>query len=383
MNSLTIALNLMRRMIRTRKDLFFYLLLPCLVISGTIALLGQNDTSENNIIYLNQDQGPAGSFLVQELSKSRGYHLMEAKNQDEIKQAVKDHNVWLGFTLPANFSSSLLAGEEPKAVTYELTDSEPAYTFKLNLAQNVERLSQAAAAVAAPDENTRNISFKQVLAGMSQPQVKAAITDEQLYTKPGLTNVTGFTLMFLMGLITSTVSIINQDRIQRTMARIFSAPVRSYEMVLGNFIGSFAVGAIQIVIILLVTRGGLGYDYGLPLGAQLLIMLAFLLVTMGIASTVSGLIRNQSNAGMLNTLIIIPTCMLGGCFWPIKIMPDYLQKAANFVPQKWVFDAMDTIGTGGTIADIWLPLSVLGLMAAILLAIGSVILRPQEGAAGA
>ena len=62
----------------------------------------------------------------------------------------------------------------------------------------------------------------------------------------------------------------------------------------------------------MVSRYIMGYDYGVEIFPHFLILGAFMLVTMGIASTVAGFIRNPQNIGMLNNLIIFPTCMLGG-----------------------------------------------------------------------
>lgn len=160
--------------------------------------------------------------------------------------------------------------------------------------------------------------------------------------------------------------------------RMFSAPVRSYEIALGNFLGSSMVGLIQIAVVLSLGKWVLRYDYEVPMYLYFLVLAAFMLVSMGIAGTVAGLIRNPNNTGTLNSLILTPTCMLGGCFWPLSIMPDYMQKAANFMPQKWAIQAVDIAAAGGGWDELWLPFAILGLMAVILLAIGSAILRPNE-----
>jgi ABC-2 type transport system permease protein len=74
--------------------------------------------------------------------------------------------------------------------------------------------------------------------------------------------------------------------------------------------------------------------------------------------------------------------MLGGCFWPVSIMPDWMQKLSNFVPQKWAIDAIERMATGQRLADIGMNLGVLTLLAVILIGIGSVILRPEEAEVG-
>ncbi|AQT83792.1 ABC-type transport system involved in multi-copper enzyme maturation, permease component [Paenibacillus larvae subsp. larvae] len=112
----------------------------------------------------------------------------------------------------------------------------------------------------------------------------------------------------------STVSLILDDRKQKTMARMFTAPVRSSEIALGNFLGGWLVGTLQIALILVMTMYVLKVDLNISFLDQFIVMECFLLTALGLASTVAGLIRNMNNVGVANMLIIIPSFMLGGCF---------------------------------------------------------------------
>ncbi|SDM93527.1 ABC-2 type transporter [Paenibacillus sp. yr247] len=169
---------------------------------------------------------------------------------------------------------------------------------------------------------------------------------------------------------------------KRTMARTYAAPVRSIEIVFGNFMGSFMVGTLQVLVILLVTRYVTNYEYGLPFLSQFIILEFFLLASMGIVSAVASLVKNTSYVGMVNTLVVTPTCMLGGCFWPISLMPDWMQKIANFVPQKWVIEAIQRMAAGQSLSQMWMHMGVLILFALILLGVGSVILKPGDAEVG-
>ncbi|MDT2194054.1 ABC transporter permease [Paenibacillus larvae] len=109
----------------------------------------------------------------------------------------------------------------------------------------------------------------------------------------------------------STVSLILDDRKQKTMARMFTAPVRSSEIALGNFLGGWLVGTLQIALILVMTMYVLKVDLNISFLDQFIVMECFLLTALGLASTVAGLIRNMNNVGVANMLIIIPSFMLG------------------------------------------------------------------------
>ncbi|MNG30753.1 hypothetical protein D3C84_1164310 [compost metagenome] len=74
--------------------------------------------------------------------------------------------------------------------------------------------------------------------------------------------------------------------------------------------------------------------------------------------------------------------MISGCFWPVSFMPDYMQKLANITPQLWAIEAIDRLSMGQGFHTAVMPILILILFAAVLLAFGAVVLRPSRGAIG-
>ena len=107
-------------------------------------------------------------------------------------------------------------------------------------------------------------------------------------------------------------------------------------------------------------------------------MEAFILASLGIASAVAGMVKNADQLGIVNTLVMTPTCMIGGCFWPIAFMPDFMQKLANFVPQKWAIESMKLLAQGNDVSSIGIHLGILVLFAVVLLGFGAAVLHPGE-----
>ncbi|WP_342479142.1 ABC transporter permease [Paenibacillus sp. FSL H7-0350] len=377
---LIIAWNMIRRSIGTFRGLMVFILLPGVVVAAIISLTGGMAEEPATVLYANSDTGAAGRHLITELEQAGEYKFEPRSDEVALKEATIKQEGTVGVFIPAGYTAALLAGEPPQISIYELRASESSIMMKLKITATAAQIAEAAHTVAAAGGGTGEMQAQlaAVLKQSEQHNVGSTRTDYDLYPRQTLGVVTGMTLMFLMALVTSSVSQITDDRRGRTMMRMFSAPVRSYEIALGNFLGSFLVGLIQILVVLVLGKWVLRYDYEMPLFLYFLVLAAFMLVSMGIASTVAGLIRNPRNAGMLNSLILTPTCMLGGCFWPVSIMPEYMQKLANFTPQKWAIQAVDIAATGGGWNELWLPFAILGLMAAVLLAIGSAILRPNE-----
>lgn len=384
MHSLTIAWHMVRRTLGRKRGWIVYLLVPCVVVTLTVFLMGQTTAASILVSYVNEDEGPAGQYLISELERSGQYVLKQSVTESTLKEELIENKSTVGVYIPEGFSDALLEGQWSTVKVYEISTSEASVMIRMTADSAATRLSGTAALIretSGPSVNPM-MALEEVIGQSVQNRVDTQVTDLNLYARPGLSNVTGFTLMFMMTLISSVVSMIMDDRRQRTLSRMYTAPVRAYQIALGNFLGSLVVGSLQVVIVLVLSRYVLRYDYGIPLLLHFLILMAFMLVSLGVASTVAGLIRNGQNAAMINSMIVTPTCMLGGCFWPLAIMPDFMQKIANFIPQKWAIEAVETAATGGTLSDIGLPLAVLGLMAVILLAVGSVVLRPSESGAG-
>ncbi|MEK3733227.1 ABC transporter permease [Paenibacillus sp. FSL M8-0334] len=383
MHSLTIAWNMVRRTLGRKKGWVVYLVMPCIVVALAVLLLGQTKAVGIVVSYVNDDEGPAGQYVIRELARHDQYVLKEAASEAELRDGLLHNTSTVGIRIPSGLSQGLIEGEVPGVKLYELTASEGAASVRLTVESAIKRLHGTGSIIRTAGEEAGGMQMlEQVLGQVERYTIDTATTDLHLYSRPGLANVTGFTLMFMMGLISSAVTLIVDDRRQRTMSRIYTAPVRAYEIALGNFLGSLVVGSLQVMVVLLLSRTVLRYDYGIPFGLHFLILTAFMMVSLGLATTIAGMIRNDKNTAVINSLIITPTSMLGGCFWPISIMPDFMQKIANFIPQKWAIEAVEIGATGGSLADIGLPLAVLGLMAVILLAVGSAVLRPSEVGTG-
>ena len=184
--------------------------------------------------------------------------------------------------------------------------------------------------------------------------------------------------MFLMIIVNQSLTTIVEDRRNQTMARVYTAPVRSGHIAFGNFLGSFLLGTIQVVLILVISRFIFQFDFGMPLWSQFIILESFILAALGIAIAVGGIVRNPDQLSMINNLVMTPTCMIGGCFWPVTFMPDYMQKIANFVPQRWAIDALNLLAEGAHLSEVIIHIAILLLFAIVLLGFGSAVLRPNE-----
>jgi ABC-2 type transport system permease protein len=88
--------------------------------------------------------------------------------------------------------------------------------------------------------------------------------------------------------------------------------------------------------------------------------------------------NNSLQVGTLSNIIITPSCMIGGCFWSLDLMPDYMKKAANFMPQKWTLEAVTKLQKGGTLQEIYFQIIILLMFSAAFFLIAAYKLKKSK-----
>ncbi|OPA78530.1 hypothetical protein BVG16_11725 [Paenibacillus selenitireducens] len=382
MNSIYIAGLFIRRMLGSPKSILSRLVIPVIVISAIIGLTATMTSGDAKIAYLNEDQGTFGQHVLTGLAKEH-VELIPVTDMESLKQQVVGHQVNGAIRIPNSFSSSVSARQDASIEVYGLNQSKEIVMLTMNIDAQIQRLEQSVLQISQATQAGDSAQLlEQLLVQQEKPAIKLVEHEGTLNMNPFFNSIVGIMLMFLMFSSNGGIYTIMEDRTNRTMQRMFTAPVRAWEITLGNFLGSVAIGTIQISVILLFTRYILGFDYNhIPLWVLFIILELFLFAALGISSAVAGLVRDVKSLSNINTLIVTPTCMLGGCFWPVSIMPDFMQKLANFVPQKWAIDAILKLADGHSLRTIGLHMVILLMFAVLLLSIGAVILRPSQKAA--
>ncbi|MFS1513334.1 ABC transporter permease [Chengkuizengella sp. SCS-71B] len=380
MNSVIIALNMLKRMIGTIKGFLTIILIPVIVMTVIIFIFDRDYTENYTIAYLNLDGGLLGEELIHNLSSFSEYEILAAQDVEEVKEWVADGKANYAIAIHKDFTQNLFNGKSINVTLYQLNQNAESFALKQRLDLRINQFAQSIKQLKQIDGNGVSIqpAMESLMEQVNKNQVSAVYTKFNENVKPGLNSILGFMIMFLMGLIVSSVTLILEDRANQTMMRIYAAPIQRYEIVLGHFLGSFLIGSLQVIFLLMFTKYIVGFEYGVSFGKLLLILLFFMLASMGIATAIASTVNNIKILSNITPLIVVPTCMIGGCFWPIEIMPDFMQKLANIVPQKWTIEAVEKMAMGQSLSDVSMHFLVLFLFAVILIGFGSAVFKPVE-----
>lgn len=138
------------------------------------------------------------------------------------------------------------------------------------------------------------------------------------------------------------------DRWDSNVVNLYASPLRQVEYVLGGVLFSVARVLVGTSVLVLVTRLAFGFDL-LRAGAVLLPALA-VLVGMGWALALvirAAILRFGSNAEVLTWSLAALLQPVAAVFYPVDVLPGWLQHLALAVPAAHVFEALRALFATG------------------------------------
>ena len=200
-------------------------------------------------------------------------------------------------------------------------------------------------------------------------QQKGVTVEKQIVQKDTNTHVetnlmvVGFAIMFMMfGLSGAASSILDEQR-AGTWGRLLVSPARKYEIITGYLGAFFLMGWVQFAVLLTAMKFMFNTSWG-NLGLLIPFASLVILTIVGFGLMIAGLVKTKQQAMALNAILIVSTCMLGGVYWPLDIVPDFMQKIALGVPQSWAMSGFKEIVSGSLNSNILLKdtLALAGFM---------------------
>jgi ABC-2 type transport system permease protein len=116
------------------------------------------------------------------------------------------------------------------------------------------------------------------------------------------------------------------------MENLLSMPATPFEIMLGKILPYLAVGAVQVVVVLVSAR----FVFAVPFVGALPVVLAgifiFVLALVILGYLISTIARTQMQAMQLTFFFFLPSLMLSGFMFPFRGMPQWAQYLGEIFP---------------------------------------------------
>lgn len=180
---------------------------------------------------------------------------------------------------------------------------------------------------------------------------------------------TGFLLFFSMFTIMFGIGTIVDEKEVRVWQRQLVSPLKKSTIIIGNLISNFILGMAQLLIIVLASRILFEMDWGGSIIALFGILAAYVVAGTAMGLFIAGYVKTQQQLSAALPTIIVSTSMIGGCMWPVELMPKFMRVIAQFLPQRWGMEGLSqVILYNGSIENVAKPMIILLIISGVFLA---------------
>ena len=355
--TLSIAAQDVRLAYRDRAGLLWMFVLP-IVFATFFGLVmgggGSPGDAKATLTIDDRDRGALAQLVLHELAGER-------LATRPLAELAPDESPVRTLVIPEGFTRDALAGEP---VTLKLV-KEPDTNLQAALlaqARILGAVTRVLGRVVTASDGRDTVTEADVLA-VAPPEplvtLESRFAGTQAAPPSGFAqSVPGTTTMFVL-LVTLTygAASISEDRQRGMLRRLLTAPVLPAQVVWGKILGRYLLAGSQIVVLVVfavVARGVWSIDIGVPPLTMLLVLMVYAAAVAPLGVLYGAWFRDPDRASSLGVITTMAMAALGGCWWPLEVVPPIFQKVALVFPTGWVMSALTRVGAFGD------PLSAVG-----------------------
>jgi ABC-2 type transport system permease protein len=322
---------------------------------------------------------PSGLFFAQNIIDrfdTDAFSLHMNTNNSNARQIVHEGKAWVAIIFPENFTENFLT----TIMTQDMSLSP-----KIEIYIDASNPTIAAAVIKEVTQSVQ-ITLKELSTSLNISQVEMPVLIDQIYAYGGgdtrfidyfAPGVICFAIMMVTTMI--TIILFVNERRNGTLQRLLVSPACESEIVVGYALAFAVIGIIQSIVVLIAAI--LLFDISI-VGNIFLALIVLLLLAFGhqgLGILLSAGARNELQAVQFIPLVLFPSILLAGLFWPIESIPSYLQPLSYIIPLHYGIDAERSIMLRGWgIGEIWLDIVVLVFFALLTLSASVLLLKKKN-----
>jgi len=345
MKVLRIAIGDLKRVAKDRMAILWLLAMPLVMTYVFGSALRGGGSQATWIPVIDLDRQELSALFVDQLRED-GYwiELKDAAAQAELKTK------WpYGVVIPPGFSEAILHGRQVKVPLVKGNGTpEKILEVQSRLLHAIVRFTEGLALADVshrPWDEASRTALKQALA---RPQLLTMTPQSYRTLRPppsGFSqSLPGMLVMFVMQMILTYggVSLVN-DRLGGQLRRLVATPVTPLEAYGAKVLARVALACAQAVVLLVCGA----ILFGLRLGDHPLFLLPVVLSLAAVAgclSVLAGLLcRTEKQVILVAIFGAMVLSALGGCWWPIELVPETLKTIAMLTPSYWAMHGLQSV----------------------------------------
>jgi ABC-2 type transport system permease protein len=350
------------RMVRDRRALIFSLFIPFFLIL-LLGAIFKTDTSGGTTssvrvpVYV-EDQGAAAQGILHVMQQTPNLQLEMKNSAQDARAPVEQGDRSAAVILPAGLSDAV-AQSKPASIILLTTPSNndyralavrgimsnivQTYTTGQIAGQVAVNAVSASGGTADPTTVARQASQQAVQMSQHPPltldaQVAKSSTSNNSYDQV----VPGYALMFAMFAVTAGAGTILDEKEAGTWKRLLIAPISRWSLLGGKLGAQFVRTVAQMAILFGVGKIFFHINFG-SLPAIILVIIATAFATTALGMLLVSFVRTRDQLQPISTLVVLSFSALGGAWFPLYLMPQWVQQVSKVTLSSWAMSAFNSL----------------------------------------
>ncbi|NIO36919.1 ABC transporter permease [Candidatus Bathyarchaeota archaeon] len=313
-----------RGYLRNAAGLFFGLIFPVILILIFGAIFSSGFSGTITLYVQNQDDGQVSTSFVDALNQTGTVDAVLVSSSENFSQYLSANSASDGIIIPEGFSASYMAGEPVNVTVYG------------NPSQSSSGIVSGTVAGVASWFNLQRYGGSPII-GITQTTAQAQVTEYIDFLVPGLI---GFSI--LVSPMFSLVNISSEYKRTKLFKQLSLTPLTKIEWLASKVLFYILLSAASFLLMVAVGVFVFGAHVALSFWLiPFLILGPMLFASLGmLVGTVS---KSTETASVVGNIITFPMMFLSGTFFPISLMPTYLQHFAHVLPLFYIIEGLNGV----------------------------------------
>ncbi|WP_291561169.1 MULTISPECIES: ABC transporter permease [unclassified Clostridium] len=334
-----------------------------------------------DVVVVDKDKEEYGKDF-KEFFKSKDMEtIVNIKELDEniARNKVKNGDIPVLIIVPEQYSKSIREGKETNIEIY--TDPGSPLSSKIieSLVKSYTGISSSIqGAIDAADKVLKDYNMNGY---MIAPDLEKVIESNKIEFKEssfksgnGLSAIQYYSAamiaMFILFVGMIGTSSIIEERNRKTLLRLMSSSVSKGTIVTGKFLGLFAIGTLDVFILILFTKFAFKVSWGNSILGLIILSASMIFASCGFAMLLATMFKTSKAVNSINPALIMIMSFLGGNMYPLFLMPSTLQAVSKITPNNWALRGYLSLMLNNGASSIFLPSIILFIMGMVFLTLG-------------
>jgi ABC-2 type transport system permease protein len=326
-----IAANLgvrLRSFYREKSAMFFTFAFPVILVLvfGTIFTKPEHLNLDLSVQDLSHTDSSAR--LLDALTADQTFRIAQVPTDADATQYAKEHKQNLVLVIPRDFEAPLNQRLDPRSdasavpLTYVYDPSSTSVTTKINLLNMI---------VAAANQKLTGIPSHIKLVPVSILPERYRFIE---FFVPGI-----IAMAIMTSCLSNALNMNAELRQKGILRKLATTPITRADWLVSSILYQLILSIVSTVAILLVSYAV--FDVRLHIGAWLpLIVLIEVIAFVGIGMMLTPFAKEAESASAVGNAFLFPMMFLSGTFFPVEMMPAFLQSFAKLLPLYYVNEAL-------------------------------------------